>query len=404
MLLPPRAVWPLALFLASLSVSARAQAPADPEPPVAEEAPADAGPGDEGTPDEAPPDEGTLEQANPEEASAEAGPEEPGTSDESSPSPEGGAALAAPVELPSPLEPGADVPDAAGRPGLSAADAVGASVRTLTGPRLGVWAETGLTGDGTDGREMVGWSSEIGLRFPVIRGLTADASWGWTVASVAVAGVEPIGGEPTPFEAELVRFDPANPTIAIAYEDGVSPQARLRVGLGVAIPSAARAQPGDDADSLAARAASEVSNLAAMSMRGWWSPWRFAPERFGLFVPLRLAAAIDAVRLEGEAGVGVLMPVLGDRGVDVDVILQLAGGVSGQVAGPLYLGGRVRAVGGATGVLLPDAVVSLEPHARLVIDDAQLTARGVLNLSGADRLASTRGPSFGVFLGAGGAI
>lgn len=300
--------------------------------------------------------------------------------------------------------PVSELEEVAEEPRMSAADAVGSSPRALSGERLGLWIETGLTADGTDRAEVIGWSTELGMRFRVVDGFVMDAHWGLTVGSTEVAGVEETSGGPVAFDASVLRVEPGNPVLEGAFERGLSDDLFLRVGLGVAIASAGRPELGNEADVLAERAGSEVTHRAAMAMRGWWSPWRWAPERFGLFLPARLVGRVDIAQLEGEAGLGVMFPVLGDRGVDPDVILQLAGGFGVEAAEPLRLGLRLRVVGGASGELLPDAVLSFEPWVRLLIEDAQIGLRGVLNATGADRLGSRRGPSWSILLSGGGAL
>ena len=102
-----------------------------------------------------------------------------------------------------------------------------------------------------------------------------------------------------------------------------------------------------------------------------------------------------------------------DTGIDADVIVQLAAGVGGHVAEPLYLGVRLRGVGSAlgrtltgidvTGAAASEAVVfSAEPWVRLRFDPVQVTLRASVSFNGADGVGGDRAPPFGVFVGVGG--
>ncbi|MCB9592048.1 MAG: hypothetical protein H6719_04890 [Sandaracinaceae bacterium] len=387
----------------------------------------DAGP--EAAPTEAAPTEAAPTEA---EADLEAPPEPPTTeTDPENAAPEAAAPEALPAEEeaipeldPSPREeliPDAPLPEApasedAEADELAPREVVGSTPRHLFGRAFGVWLELGFSGGGRgDERADFVFSPEAGVRFRPDRGIYVGASFGFAAAATAVSGEVAIGGEPTPYRGSPGRIDPGNPTMELGYSGAVAPNLRLEVGVGAAIPTAARAQAGSDAPTLVERAASEVTLRSALSMRGYWSPWAWAPERFGLYLPVRVAAALGDLHIEGDLGLGVMIPVLGDRGIDADVIVQLGAGVSGRVAEPLYLGVRLRGVGSPLGVTLPgtdatgaaasEAVVfSAEPWVRLRFDPVQVTLRGVVSFNGADGVAGDRAPPFGVFVGVGGEV
>ncbi|MFK7985734.1 MAG: hypothetical protein AB8I08_06850 [Sandaracinaceae bacterium] len=278
---------------------------------------------------------------------------------------------------------------------------VGPVLRHLMGARFAAWAELSITTGGPNPSQVTAFVPEFGLRYRIADALVADVSFGMLVADTLVFGQPEVGGVPVPFESRSVRAEPGNPVLRGLFAHSEADW-QLEVGAGVAIPSASRAELGNDPDSLAARAASEAAYRASMSMRGWWSPWRFAPERVSIVVPARLVGEIEGVRLEGEAGLAVMIPVLGDRGVDPDVVLQLAGGASFAVVDELHLGARVRAVGGALGTTLPGAIASAEPWVRVDLAPFHATVRGVINLNGMDGLVGRRGPGFGAFVAVGG--
>lgn len=299
---------------------------------------------------------------------------------------------------------------------LAPSEVVGASPRHLFGRSFGAWVELGISGGGRgEQRADFVFSPEFGVRFRPDRGVYVGAGFGLGITATSVAGEVTSGGETTAFRGTPVRVAPGNPTMEVGYSGAVSPDVRLEVGVGAAIPTAARAQPGSTAPGHVERAASEVGARAAMAMRGYWSPWAWAPERFGLYAPVRIAASLGALLLEGDLGLGVMVPVLGDRGIDADVIVQLGAGVGGRVAEPLFLGVRLRGVGAPLGVTLPgtdamgvaasEAIVfSAEPWVRLRFDPVQVTLRGTITFNGADGVAGDRAPWFGVFAGVGGAV
>ncbi|HJL19893.1 MAG TPA: hypothetical protein RMH99_29790 [Sandaracinaceae bacterium LLY-WYZ-13_1] len=279
---------------------------------------------------------------------------------------------------------------------------VASSPRTLLGEHLGAWLELGLTAGGPESESVTGVTTELGLRYRMADAVVADVSWGLVIARTRVVDEEMVGGSAIAYDRKITRVEPGNPVLRGAFTHPFEDVARLEVGLGVAVPSAARAQAGVDADTLAERRASEVAHRAALAMRGYWSPWRFAPERLGLILPVRLAFALDALTVDAQVVFGVMVPVLGGRGQDADVVVQGAAGVGGRVVGPLHLGARLRAVGAASGVIVPDAlVVSAEPWVRLRFDPVQIALRSSLVLNGTDGLGQARGPGFGLFLSGG---
>ena len=231
-------------------------------------------------------------------------------------------------------------------------------------------------------------------------------SFGFTYGATEVRGEGILGGSPVTYEASPDRFEPGNPVISGAWSQSFDDDARVEVGLGLAVPVSARAEPGADAEGLAERRASLVTHRSTLAMRGFWSPWRWFPERFSLFLPIRVAVPIDALLLEGELGAGVMLPVLGDRSAVTDVVVQGAVGAGGHIAGPLHLGARLRLVGAARGLLAPvdlegaqrdDVVLSAEPWARLHFDYVHIAVRVSMNLTGRDGLGGERGPSYGAF-------
>jgi hypothetical protein len=247
---------------------------------------------------------------------------------------------------------------------------------------------------------VIALSPELGLRYRVTNEIVADASWGLTYAATDVSGEAMIGGAPMPYAASIDRLDPGNPTLGGTYVHR-APGVLLEVGLSLAIPTAARSDPGADIAHAAQRASSEVAHRAALAMRGYRGAWRWAPERLSFIVPFRVVLPVSSVFFEIDGALAAMIPVLGDTAVDVDTLVDVGVGVGTNVIGPLAIGARVGGVGAVTGVTAPPVTLSVEPWARLRFDPVQITARGVLNLSGEDRLGGSRGPSFGVLVGAG---
>jgi hypothetical protein len=315
------------------------------------------------------------------------------------------------VALPPPLPEEETAPE----PSLPARELAGSSPRALAGEHLGAWLEAGIAAGGAEGDSAVAFSPEMGLRYRVSDAVVADVTWGLIVARTRVAGEGGAEAMPISYDRKITRVEPGNPVVHGAFSRALGDALRLEVGLGVAVPTASRAQLGADRDALSERQASELAYRAALAMRGYWSPWRWAPERFGLFLPVRVDVPVArsgagsgegdgdvTLAVEADLGVGVMLPVLGDRNRDADVIVQGAVGIGGRVVGPLHLGVRLRAVGAASGAVVPDALVtSAEPWVRLRLDPAHLALRGNLTLNGTDGLGRGRGPSFGVFLSGG---
>lgn len=291
------------------------------------------------------------------------------------------------------------------------------SLRMPDGKRLGAWLELGMTSGGPDGSSVVAFTPEVGLRYRVAESVVADVSWGLVVARTQVAAHTEAGGRVVSYDRKITRVEPGNPILHGAFSPSFGDDLRLEVGLGVAVPTASRAEIGSERDPLSARHASEVAHRAALAMRGYWSPWRWAPERFALFLPIRVDVPIVragparaqgmvadiGLAVEADLAVGLMLPVLGDQTQEPDFIVQGALGIGGRVAGPLCLGVRVRAVGAATGAVVPDDLVSsAEPWVRLRFDPAHLQMRASLTLNGTDGLGQARGPSYGLFVSGGG--
>lgn len=279
-------------------------------------------------------------------------------------------------------------------------DVVSSSARTMLGDQGAIWLEMGFTGGGPNGEEVFVASPEVGLRYRVTDAIVADVSWGMTFAEAHVRGEATISGTPTPYDASVVRVEPANPTLGGAFVHR-SPELLLEIGLSVGIPAATRADLGADLDGAIAQASSRLAQRSTMAMRGYRAAFRWAPERFSLALPFRIIFPVAPIFIEVDGALALMLPVLGDQAADADTLVELGAGVGAEVVGPLALGVRLSGVGAATGAMAPPFTFSAEPWARLRFDPVQITARGVLLLSGDDGLGQGRGPSFGVLVGAG---
>ncbi|MEQ8888453.1 MAG: hypothetical protein RID93_12485, partial [Sandaracinaceae bacterium] len=212
-----------------------------------------------------------------------------------------------PLALPPPLGDeleGPAVGEAAPLERSRAIDLATSSPRTLLGRQAAVWGELGVTGGGPTEAQVTLVTAEVGLRYRLEGDFVMHASWGLAFADADVRGEESIGGAPTEYDASVFAAQPGNPVLGSGF-DGALGDVRFSISGALAIPAAARAELGRDADTLAGRAASEASHRAVMSMRGYWGAWRWAPERLGLVVPVRLAIPADRVTLQADGGLAV---------------------------------------------------------------------------------------------------
>ncbi len=279
-------------------------------------------------------------------------------------------------------------------------EVVSSSPRTLLGPAGALWMELGMTAGAARGDELVGLSGELGLRYRVAESVVADVSWGLTWASTRVTGEVIDDAMSIPYAASHERLEPGNPTLGGAFVHR-SAGSLLEVGLSVSIPTASRSERAVDANSAAERESSELAQRGASAMRGHRGAFRWAPERVSLAIPFRVVLPVAPVFIELDGALAVMLPVLGDSAAEADTLVELGAGVGVTVAGPLAIGAGLRGVGAPTGSTLPPFTLSAEPWARLRFDPVQISARGVLLLSGRDGIGRSRGPSFGAFLAAG---
>lgn len=261
--------------------------------------------------------------------------------------------------------------------------------------RLRAAVELGASGGGSRDASLVAFSPEVGLRWRVSDAVVADATFGLTLGGTHVRGRVDTGRGTEHYDADVFRVEAGNPVISGAYAGWHGP-VRLLLGLALGVPTAARTEAGDSADFGATRAASSVTQIASASLRGWWAPWRWAPERASVALPLRMAIDLASTTIGVEAGLGLMFPVVGDRGPDVDVVMQLAAEVSVRVADGLALGLRAHVVGDAMGVAVPPVTVAVEPSMRVDLAPVQLSFRANVNVAGDDGIAGPRGPAFGI--------
>ena len=69
--------------------------------------------------------------------------------------------------------------------------------------------------------------------------------------------------------------------------------------------------------------------------------------------------------------------------------------------GPAQYGVRLAGVGAPIGASTPAFTLSVEPWAGLRFDTVRAMLRGIVDLTGTDRVGGPRGPSFGLFAGVG---
>ncbi len=386
------------LALLVVASGARAQQPPVEAPPTGE-APAGAEEDGEPAPADGPTDAEPAETTEAESTEAEATEaSEAEPTDEAQPPDDAGAAEEPPpIEGPTTELPPYEIPKLTERAVLMS------TPQGLLGEAMTFWLELGLSSGGASSAHAIAFGSELGMRYRVADFFAADISFGLTYAATNVSGEATIGGTPMSYARRIHRVEPGNPTLRglFIHRDE---HYLLEIGLAMAIPTAARADLDGMIEGVAQREASTLANRAAMSMRGYRGAWRWAPERFSLALPFRIAFRIAPLVIDVDAALAALIPVLGDRNVDADIVVELGAGVGAAVAGPLHLGARIAGVGAALGDTLPAFTLSLEPFARLDFDPVHVSARAFLNLSGDDGLGADRGPAYGIFVSVGGTL
>lgn len=267
-------------------------------------------------------------------------------------------------------------------------------------PSLGIdselagWLDVGIfSGDYAPGGG-AGSFTLIGTDFGVWMGLGDEArlsvDWGVAYGLGHVVGSYPAMPDPLVYDASVERVEARNPVLSFDWIPWLGDGARLRIGLVLAIPSAA-IQTFGDAIQAGPRTAEEAATFEAsrrthdvwLASNGGWNAWRYLPERLTLAVPLSFLFDLGPVLLALDGALGVAVPVLGGVG-DVDGIAQAAAELYGTAAsfeaGSFSIGGRLSVAGYHLGAPTAVAQPSIEPWVRLDVHPGFVSLRGVLNV------------------------
>lgn len=285
----------------------------------------------------------------------------------------------------------------------------GARIQEVRGPQGAAWGEVGVTGADDAAQSVLAVAAELGFRLVATRVFALSIRWGLTAAATRVTGAVGGPGDEEAFEERPRRFEAGNPVLRGDVIGGGG-DTSYRIGLAVAVPMASRPDAGDDVAGAARRQASALTHRAAAALRGWWSPWAWRPERVALALPARLVHRAGALRWSAELAAAALFPILGDRNAAVDVAVQGALGVGGDLGGGWSLGLRAHVVGGVagegqpeTGTGLPDVQAALMPWVRArVTDGGYVGLRGVVLFGTTDGIGAGQGPTVGLLVNGGG--
>lgn len=214
----------------------------------------------------------------------------------------------------------------------------------------GVWGELSIYSRGADdpdpGATVV--SPLLHGYFGIGRSFELGFSWGF--------------GYHDQVDSEVVA---GNPYLAGRWV-WIERQHRIRVGGGLAAPLSS---PDEDVGAAGLEGA----------VRGWWSPWLWAPDRLSFVLPeLRWEFHAPVLYLAAEAALAAMIYTGGDEG-DPEIAGQLGAEIGARIAEPFILGLRFQAVGFFT-VDGDGGQVALAPFAQIEFGRAFVFTRVVLNV------------------------
>ncbi len=252
-----------------------------------------------------------------------------------------------------------------------------------------VWVGTGIFGADVRNDSILLSHLDLGLTFGIGRDARVSLDWGVAFASTRVRGsyVSPTTNEP--FDARLDRVEARNADLTFEWLPFVSTDVRVGVGLGVAIPVAAGTRLPSSAETQSLLDASTLVHEAYLASNGGWYPWRYRPERVGLYLPLTVAIALDPDTLlsfEGAGGLG--FRVLGGMGQEIEGDLMLAADLGSAVLPELRLGLRASVAALALGMPTAGVQPAVEPWLRIQLAPVSILVRGTLGLGGPYGLGS----------------
>lgn len=224
---------------------------------------------------------------------------------------------------------------------------------------------------------------DLGLRLALTEDARVSFDWGFAAADTRVRGayVGPTTNEP--FDAQHGRVEGRNADLTFEWLPRIGRDVRFGFGVGVAIPVAATTRLPSDAATQAVFDASTLVHDAYLAQHGGHRPWRYRPERVGVYVPLTLAIAFsDQTVLVADLAAALGVRVLGGMGNEIlgDVTGGLELGV--EVVDFLRVGGRVNVTALALGTSSAAAQPSAELWTRLELDPISVLLRGTLGLGG----------------------
>ena len=274
------------------------------------------------------------------------------------------------------------------------------------GETFAAWGSAAIFSGRLIGADVTAVTGDVGMRLGMLDGdgrMSLD--WGFVYAITRVRGSFGMAGSEERYDRELERVEAGNPVLAFDWSHLFGP-VRFGLGLGVAIPVAARSNVPGNVDAAAERQASEVAHATYAAMHGAWNPWRTFAERAAWIVPLHLALEADMVAILIEVAGAVTVPVLGGtRGIEG--VMQAAVDASFAVAPWARVGARAQIVVfqiGASGSAGTEAQPSVEAYGRFEFEPAFFTVRGVMDFAGPYGFGGAASGGWAIHLGGGAAV
>lgn len=223
---------------------------------------------------------------------------------------------------------------------------------------------------------------DLGLRLAIASDARVSLDWGFAFGGTHVRGAYN-GSTVEPYDARIGRIEARNADLRFEWLPLLGRDVRFGFGVGVAVPVAATTRLPSDAASQADFDASSLVHEGFLAQNGGYRPWRYRPERVGVYVPLTLAIGLsDTAVLSIDAAAALGVRVLGGMGEEVLGDLLFGAEIGAEVASFLRVGARAQVAALALGTTTSAAQPSVEGWARLELEPISVLVRATLGLGG----------------------